>query len=123
MLGTEPCHASLRGAPLALFVLAICAACAQSASGSTFRVVVNLSDQYKSPGLLSEGTPGLFYSTANAVVVFSVAAGGAVTMLATFQAPHTLWSGPQCLPQTVCNTVPLSSLTQGTYSGELRARQ
>jgi len=44
-------------------VLALCAIAAnvQPASSGTFRVVVNLTDQYKSPGSLSEGWPGLFF--------------------------------------------------------------
>jgi hypothetical protein len=43
-----------------------------------------------SPGPLFEGSPGVFYSDADSVVIFSVTSQGTATALATFQDPPSL---------------------------------
>lgn len=99
------------GYPVTSLVLALCAigAGAQSASGSTFRVVVNLPAQCKSPGSLSEGSRGLFFSQAAALAAFSVTVTGTVTTLASVQQPPYQMVG---IPIPAANGLEYASIEQ-----------
>ena len=73
-------------AKFSFVAICILTACTSPAfSAASFRVVTYLSNQYQSPGPLTEGLPGVFYSAAQ--TVFSVTTQGKLTTLATFQDP------------------------------------
>src|SRR5580700_4084439 len=57
------------------------------ATGATYRAVYYLTSQTGQAVGIMEGSPGVFYSGANSVVIFSVTSQGVETTLATFQDP------------------------------------
>jgi uncharacterized repeat protein (TIGR03803 family) len=81
----------------ALAPLALCAALAvaapKAAATGSFRVISKL-PAYIAPGGITEGSPGVFYSSASpngSYVVFSVTAKGAITTLASFPSGYDIY--------------------------------
>jgi hypothetical protein len=69
------------GLCIALFPLAAVS------SGATFRTVYYMQSPYQQPGGLIEGSPGILYSQADGLVIFSLTIKGVITYLATIQDP------------------------------------
>jgi hypothetical protein len=97
--------------------LALCGTLASQprpAAPATFRVIFQAQQKYQQPVGIIEGSPGVFYSMADAEIIFSITAGGSVTTLADYsQGPPY---GILTPPVSACNELFYSMLTHSSGS-------